>query len=159
MYRYVTRSTTLLRERRPSAQRAEGDRDRRTGVRRLSTRSGGLWGFLRGCKGGDSEPLPHPLKGLFFSEKEIFARAASPTSLYRYGKRSSTSARSASILLLLLLPQVPLARFDRRPETEQPQQKHHRKGADPCIGAVCQLAHSRHQRRAHKGRAFAADVV
>ena len=48
-----------------SAQRAEGDRDRRTGVRRLSTRSGGLWGFLRGCKGGDPEPLPRPLKGLF----------------------------------------------------------------------------------------------
>ena len=49
----------------PSAQRAVGDRDRRTGVRRLSTRSGGLWGFLRGCKGGDPEPLPRPLKGLF----------------------------------------------------------------------------------------------
>ena len=49
----------------PSAQRAEGDRDRRTALRRLRSRSGGLWGFLRGCKGGDSEPLPRPLKGLF----------------------------------------------------------------------------------------------
>lgn len=71
----------------------------------------------------------------------------------------SPSILSASILLLFLLPQVPLACFDRRPEADQPQQKHHRKGADPRIGAVCQLAHSRHQRRAHKGRAFAADVV
>ena len=49
----------------PSAQRAEGDRDRRTALRRLRSRSGGLWGFLRGCKGGDPEPLPRPLKVLF----------------------------------------------------------------------------------------------
>ena len=47
-----------------SAQRAEGDRHRRTALRRLRSRSGGLWGFLRGCKGGDSEPLPRPLKAL-----------------------------------------------------------------------------------------------
>ena len=48
-----------------SAQRADAVLPYPTGVRRLSTRSGGLWGFLRGCKGGDPEPLPRPLKGLF----------------------------------------------------------------------------------------------
>ena len=58
-----------------SAQRAERDRHRRTGVRRLSTRSGGLWGFLRGCKGGDSEPLPRPLKGLFPFRERGFLHA------------------------------------------------------------------------------------
>ena len=81
-----------------SAQRAEGDRDRRTALRRLRSRSGGLWGFLRGCKGGDSEPLPRPLKGLFLSEKEIFARAASQSVLYQSDHlfKQITLARAAS---------------------------------------------------------------
>ena len=48
-----------------SAQRADAVLPYPAGVRRLSTRLGGLWGFLRGCKGGDSEPLPRPLKGSF----------------------------------------------------------------------------------------------
>ena len=58
-----------------SAQRAEGDRDRRTALRRLRSRSGGLWGFLRGCKGGDPEPLPRPLKGPFPFRERGFLHA------------------------------------------------------------------------------------
>ena len=99
----------------PSAQRAEGDRDRRTGVRRLSTRSGGLWGFLRGCKGGDPEPLPRPLKGLFpFREREFLhakhlhqfcaatAREVPLSALLRHG-RHRISLRKEVIHAVFLL--------------------------------------------------------
>ena len=67
-----------------SAQRADAVLPYPTGVRRLSTRLGGLWGFLRGCKGGDSEPLPRPLKGSFsLSVKGYFSGEASLLVLYK----------------------------------------------------------------------------